>query len=326
MICIILVASLRDRLQRELEAEALRNGNQQDFVHLPRSLLPVDGDDSILDLWWAVISKERSITNVFIVTNAIHYKVRAENHLRRHVRRVSCVRMNLQTTTDDRHPLCTALPQRVTRSHGQASLAARTCVASRGNVRRSVCSIIRRFINDCRLVAFPLSHTLTLSLTYSHSHSPPLLILADQHFERWATAHGLPVENVINDGITDETRSLGAARDLQLGLQRASCAKNEDVLVVAGDSMFYKEFDLRGVLNFFKTKAAGDSGGGGEDAAAGHSLALYYKMAPGERAEHRGVVEVETKTKRITSFREKPKVRATVYSTTSTRIRILAVI
>ena len=71
MICIILVASLRDRLQRELEAEALRNGNQQDFVHLPRSLLPVDGDDSILDLWWAVISKERSITNVFIVTNAI---------------------------------------------------------------------------------------------------------------------------------------------------------------------------------------------------------------------------------------------------------------
>jgi len=116
---------------------------------------------------------------------------------------------------------------------------------------------------------------------------------------------------VINDGITDETRSLGAARDLQLGLQRASCAKNEDVLVVAGDSMFYKEFDLRGVLNFFKTKAAGDngdSGGGGEDAAAGHSLALYYKMAPGERAEHRGVVEVETKTKRITSFREKPKV------------------
>lgn len=153
MICVILVAAIRSRLTQELE----ESDDPRRLHGLPRSLLPVDAaGTSLLDHWWEIISQERAITQVYIVTNAVHYK----------------------------------------------------------------------------------------------------------HFERWATARGLPVENVVNNGCTDEGQAMGAASDLLLGLRRAqggSGSSNpqarEPALVIAGDSIFYKEFDLRGVLNFYKTKA-----------------------------------------------------------------------
>lgn len=173
MICIILVASLRDRLQRELEAEALRNGNQQDFVHLPRSLLPVDGDDSILDLWWAVISKERSITNVFIVTNAIHYKVRAENHCG-DMCNVSCVRLNLPPTTTDRHPVHTHNTTRHSLPRQVFALCTHVCgIAWATLVEAPVLPFVDS--STCAASSPSLSHTLLLSLTCIHppSLTPP---------------------------------------------------------------------------------------------------------------------------------------------------------
>ena len=41
-----------------------------------------------------------------------------------------------------------------------------------------------------------------------------------KHFERWAMNKGLPVSNVINNGVTSRQSALGAAADLVAALKR----------------------------------------------------------------------------------------------------------
>ena len=60
-----------------------------------------------------------------------------------------------------------------------------------------------------------------------------------KHFERWATSHGLPVRNVVNNGTTTAQGRLGAARDLLLGLTRAA-GFDEDTLVLGGEALFFR--------------------------------------------------------------------------------------
>ena len=121
-----------------------------------------------------------------------------------------------------------------------------------------------------------------------------------KHFERWATARGIPVKNVVNDGSTMRSTSLGAARDLLLGLRRADwfqadseTRKQSDVMVIAGDSLFHREFDLHTVTSESNVKA-------------GSSLVVSYKLSADEDKSTRGIIEVDEKTRQVVRFIEKP--------------------
>ena len=118
-----------------------------------------------------------------------------------------------------------------------------------------------------------------------------------KHFERWATSNGIPTEYVVNDGVTRNEDRIGSARDLQLGLRRAKQVLGEDkhlnVMVVAGDSIFYKTFDVKGITNFFKVKK-------------NKSILLYHTLGKDTSVEDRGMVLVNENTKEIKLFMEKP--------------------
>uniref|UniRef100_UPI00398F56EA glucuronokinase with putative uridyl pyrophosphorylase isoform X2 n=1 Tax=Pristiophorus japonicus TaxID=55135 RepID=UPI00398F56EA len=117
-----------------------------------------------------------------------------------------------------------------------------------------------------------------------------------KYYERWATAHDFPVENIINDGSTTSKTQLGAVADLELVVRSKRFSDN--VMVVAGDMLCEDQnFDIAEVLKFFQFKEG--------------ELAIYYEMEEGEKTESRGIVEVCPYTHRITKFYEKPCAAAT---------------
>lgn len=117
-----------------------------------------------------------------------------------------------------------------------------------------------------------------------------------KHFERWATARGIPVSRVVNSGATAPARSRGVLRDVELGLRRAQqalgCIDSRDVIVFAGDALFFKDFDLGRILDFHVLK--------------GGSLLLYYGKREADRLSERGMCEVNPETSRVVAFAEKP--------------------
>mmetsp|Transcript_30139 Transcript_30139/g.84930 ORF Transcript_30139/g.84930 Transcript_30139/m.84930 type:complete len:639 (-) Transcript_30139:115-2031(-) len=112
-----------------------------------------------------------------------------------------------------------------------------------------------------------------------------------KHYERWATANDFPVENLINDGTTTYESRLGSVADLELVL-RSKHITDSDIMVVAGDMVFSRGFDIGGVQRFFREKQ-GD-------------VAVHYELGPAERTDSRGIVEVDPKSSQITAFYEKP--------------------
>ena len=119
-----------------------------------------------------------------------------------------------------------------------------------------------------------------------------------KHFERWATSRGIPASKVINDGSTTRWSSLGAARDLLLALTRAGCfgdkGLDQDVMVIAGDSLFHRDFDLHSVVTERHVEA-------------GRSLAVTYRLGADEDASTRGIAEVDASTRQVLRFVEKPR-------------------
>jgi len=124
-----------------------------------------------------------------------------------------------------------------------------------------------------------------------------------KHFERWATAVGLPVHNVVNNGVSSPENAMGAGRDLALALRRARSdgVASREALVIAGDSLFFKEFDLPQVIECFRRLQRKEAS---EETV---SLVLYYKLAPNEDTATRGIVSVDAQAKRILQFQEKPR-------------------
>ena len=119
-----------------------------------------------------------------------------------------------------------------------------------------------------------------------------------KHFERWATSRGIPASKVINDGSTTRWSSLGAARDLLLALTRAGSfgdkGLDQDVMVIAGDSLFHRDFDLHSVVTERHVEA-------------GRSLAVTYRLGADEDASTRGIAEVDASTRQVLRFVEKPR-------------------
>ncbi|XP_076061938.1 uncharacterized protein LOC143037500 isoform X2 [Oratosquilla oratoria] len=115
-----------------------------------------------------------------------------------------------------------------------------------------------------------------------------------KYFERWATASDFPVDNLINDGSTLPSNSIGAVADVELAI-RTKHLLDKDVMVIAGDMLFQDcRFDMAQVVDYFRRKEDGD-------------LAIYYEMEPCESTTSRGIVEVCPQTNRITRFLEKPQ-------------------
>ncbi|KAF7655124.1 hypothetical protein LDENG_00060490 [Lucifuga dentata] len=113
-----------------------------------------------------------------------------------------------------------------------------------------------------------------------------------KHYERWATASGFPVENVVNDGSTTLKDRLGAVADLELVTR--SRKLQDDIMVIAGDMLCADQnFDISQVIRFFRSKSG--------------ELIIYYELEDGEKNSSRGIVEVCPDTHRITSFLEKPE-------------------
>ena len=127
-----------------------------------------------------------------------------------------------------------------------------------------------------------------------------------KHFERWAGERGIPLEHVINDGVTSRATQLGSAHDLVMALRRAqslnvgSAVPLEDVLVVAGDHIFYRTFDLAGTIKFHESnkKHTPDA-----------NLLLYYAMKGNEDMSQRGVVRIDPHTRMVSRFAEKPNLK-----------------
>lgn len=116
-----------------------------------------------------------------------------------------------------------------------------------------------------------------------------------KYYERWASAHEFPTQNIVNDGTTTYENSLGAIADLDRAIRSKKIT--DDIMVVAGDMLFNHNFDVGQVIDYFRRKK-GD-------------LAIYYDLQEGESTETRGIVEVDSSTGRITNFLEKPKAHMT---------------
>merc|ERR1711939_354556 len=104
-----------------------------------------------------------------------------------------------------------------------------------------------------------------------------------KHFERWATAKGLPLTHVINTGCSSPDMVRGVLLDVQLGIRRAQQVfgdlSGRDLLVFAGDTLFFKDFDLDRILNFRTLK--------------GGSLLLYYGKQLSDKPSDRGMCAVD---------------------------------
>ena len=116
-----------------------------------------------------------------------------------------------------------------------------------------------------------------------------------KHFERWATAKGIAVSRVVNSGATAVEKGRGVLRDVELGLRRAQQVlgpiDSRDVVVFAGDTLFFKDFDLQRILDFHFYK--------------GGSLMLYYGCREVDTPSERGMCQVDDSSK-VVSFVEKP--------------------
>jgi len=123
----------------------------------------------------------------------------------------------------------------------------------------------------------------------------PVVIVTNEYFHRqfaeWAVSRGLGRDCVVNDGTTSNDNRLGACRDLQLALQeKAHMIGDRDVLVVAGDTLFYEDFSLARFLDSLPE----DRGG-----------VVTYRIKEDAETRKRGIVETDS-TGKVTRLLEKP--------------------
>ena len=68
-------------------------------------------------------------------------------------------------------------------------------------------------------------------------------------FAEWAATRGIPEENVVSNGTRSNDTRLGASGDLALLLrQKADALAGRNLLVIAGDTLFYEDFNLAAFL------------------------------------------------------------------------------
>eukprot|EP00300_Choanocystis_sp_HF-7_P011545 c17507_g1_i4.p1 GENE.c17507_g1_i4~~c17507_g1_i4.p1 ORF type:complete len:281 (-),score=76.01 c17507_g1_i4:204-1013(-) len=128
-----------------------------------------------------------------------------------------------------------------------------------------------------------------------------IYVVTNEHFSvpflKWAVSRQFPTQNILNDqSLSNETR-LGACADIHLVLQE----KREEIggrslVVVAGDTLFYKSFNLSSFLENLPENAYG---------------LCYYELKNPAEVQKRGVLEIEPGSQRVVRFLEKPQLHET---------------
>ena len=108
-----------------------------------------------------------------------------------------------------------------------------------------------------------------------------------KQFIDWARETGFPIANIINDGTTTNEGRLGAVKDMELVL--SGQAIEEPVVIIGGDTLFFRDFSLTDVIDTFEKRD--------------QSLVLWYKD---EMTARTGIIETDDKDL-VCNFLEKPQ-------------------
>ncbi|KAJ3279315.1 hypothetical protein HK104_001579, partial [Borealophlyctis nickersoniae] len=115
-------------------------------------------------------------------------------------------------------------------------------------------------------------------------------------FRDWAGARGVDVSHIVSDGTVDNASRLGAVADLDLAVERFGFReRGENVLVVAGDTLFLRDFDVGEFVRVARTEVGGGS--------------LVTACAVSEEGVRKvGILELEGggKVRRVVGLLEKP--------------------
>jgi len=116
-------------------------------------------------------------------------------------------------------------------------------------------------------------------------------------FKAWAENTGFPLDNIVNDGSKKNEERLGAVKDIELVIKEKNI--NTDVLVIAGDTLFLKDFDLHHFLSHWqRIEPNGESS---------HIQIPYYTLSDHSEVSKRGVIELDGTLRLVKKFIEKPK-------------------
>jgi len=122
-------------------------------------------------------------------------------------------------------------------------------------------------------------------------------------FVSWAKGNGFPTDHLFNDGTTSNENRRGAIGDLRYFLRDKNI--RGPILVVAGDTLFTREFRLDSMLDRFFDLVAKHHD---EDAVA---LIPYYELKDHAEVQKRGIIEVSPESGRVINFLEKPSPEST---------------
>ena len=161
----------------------------------------------------------------------------------------------------------------------------------------------------------PINDKALLSFWFEEFNGIPdinevILVTNDKFLEQFAKSRKWYAANydqakikIVSDGSSSNESRLGAVADIKFGLDHTG-PTDDDVLVIAGDTLFQKDFKLcQFIANFQELKNQN-----GDD----EGLALITECpCPENEVEKHGIIEVEPHSRRVTSFMEKPKISET---------------
>lgn len=110
-------------------------------------------------------------------------------------------------------------------------------------------------------------------------------------FKEWAEVNNFPVANLINDGTECNSTRLGACADIELVVRERELDSHH-LLIIAGDTLFLKEFSLPTIVEKFYRFGA-------------RNMITYYHLLDHNEVSKRGIVELDGNN-RVRNFLEKP--------------------
>eukprot|EP00096_Caligus_rogercresseyi_P007468 TRINITY_DN25331_c0_g1_i1.p1 TRINITY_DN25331_c0_g1~~TRINITY_DN25331_c0_g1_i1.p1 ORF type:complete len:279 (-),score=36.21 TRINITY_DN25331_c0_g1_i1:417-1253(-) len=126
---------------------------------------------------------------------------------------------------------------------------------------------------------------------------PEIIVIVNQKhiglYEEWRdemkATSSLRIQ-LVNDGSTNNENRLGAIHAIRLGIQGTTKGLN-NFLVIAGDTLYYEDFNLKEVIDFFYAQLG---------------TTILCCSVSEEDVSKRGIIEINQDSRRVTSLMEKP--------------------